>query len=137
MDKRLYKIEKQAHCIRIVFKGGVVIGPDDILAALDHENELFPIEGRQSIWDFRGCQAASTFGFDAMNRIVDRIRRKYGHALPTNKTALLVDDSTSYGLSRMFQMLMDGFPTQIGVFQDEGAAWNWIDCKSRSEEIGL
>ena len=131
MDKRLYKIEKQAHCIKIVFESGGVIGPDDILAAIDHENSLFPIEGRQSIWDFRGCQAASSFGFDAMNRIVDRIRRKYSHAPPTNKTALVVDGSTPYGLSRMFQMLMDGFPTQIGVFQHEDAARKWIDCEMR------
>lgn len=135
MGKRLYKIEKQAHCIRIVFKNGVVIGPDDILAAVDHQNELYPIEDRQSLWDFRGCQATLDFGFDAMSRIVDCIRSKYGHATPTNKTALVVDGSAQYGLSRMFQMLMDGFPTQIGVFLDEAAARNWIGQEVRSEEI--
>lgn len=136
MGKRLYRIEKQAHCVRVVFKSGVVIGPDDIIAAIDYQNELFPIEDRLSLWDFRGCQASQDFGFDAMSRVVDRIKNKYGHAPPTNKTALVVDGSTQYGLSRMFQMLMDGHPTQIGVFQDEAAARKWIGREGRPAEEG-
>ena len=134
MGNRLYKIDKLAHCVQIVFKSGVVVGPDDILAAIEHENELYSIKDRLSLWDFRGCQATPDFGFNAMNRVVDRIRRKYGHATPTNRTALVVEGSTEYGLSRMFQMLMDGFPTQIGVFLDETAARDWIGRQGRSEE---
>ncbi len=134
MDTRLYKIEKQAHCIRIVFAYGVLIGPDDIIAALDHESALYPVEDRLSLWDFRGCQATPDFGYDAMSRIVDLIRKRYGNATANNKAALVVDGSTQYGLSRMFQMLMEGFPTQIGVFQDEADARHWIGRQVRSEE---
>jgi hypothetical protein len=136
MGKKLYKIEKQDHCVRIVFESGVVIGPDDIIAAIEHENELYPVEDRQSLWDFRGCRVTPDFGFDAMSRVVDRIRSKYNNATAANKSALVVGGSTQYGLSRMFQMLMDGFPTQIAVFQDEGAARNWIGREVRSEEKG-
>jgi hypothetical protein len=134
MDTRLYKIEKQAHCIQIVFEYGVSIGPDDIIAAIDHENALYPVEDRLSLWDFRGCQATPDFGYDAMSRVVDRIRNRYGNATANNKAALVVDGSTPYGLSRMFQMLMEGFPTQIGVFQDEADARHWIGRQVRSEE---
>jgi hypothetical protein len=136
MRNRLYKIEKLSHCVRIVFERGAVISADDIIAALDHENELYPIEDRQTLWDFRGCQVTRDFGFDAMSRFVDSIRKKFGNATTTNRGALLVDGSTLYGLSRMFQLLMDGFPTQIGVFQDEDAAMNWIGGGDPSEEKG-
>jgi hypothetical protein len=131
MDEKLYIIEKQAHCVRIAFKSGAAIGPDDIIAAIEHENALYPVEDRQSLWDLRGCQVTQDFGFDAMSRVVDLIRSRYTTANTTNKAALVVDGSTVYGLSRMFQMLMDGFPTQIAVFQDEAAARNWIGLKAR------
>jgi hypothetical protein len=29
-------------------------------------------------------------------------------------------------MSRMFQLLMDGYPTQIGIFKDEATAIRWI-----------
>jgi hypothetical protein len=136
MDKRLYKIEKQAHCVRVVFESGVAISPDDIIAAIDHENELYAIEGRHDLWDFRGCRATPEFGFDAMSRIVDRIRKKYGRANADNKTAVVVEGSTQYGMSRMFQLLMDGYPAKIGIFQNETAAWKWLARDAPSEEKG-
>jgi hypothetical protein len=135
MGKRLYKIEKLAHCVQVVFEGGTTIGPDDIIAAMDHENEIYAIEGRRDLWDFRGCRATPGFGFDGMNRIVDRIKNKYGRANANNKTALLVDDgSTPFGLSRMFQLLMDGYPTQVGIFKDEADATQWISKPVNPEE---
>ena len=134
MDKRPFRIEKLSNCVRIAFERGAVIGPDDVIEALDQENELYPIEDRQTLWDFRGCKVTSDFGFDAMSGFVDRIRKRYGNATAANKGALLVNDSTQYGLSRMFQLLMDGFPTQISVFQDESAAMDWIGGGARSEE---
>jgi hypothetical protein len=126
MEKSLYQIEKQAHYIRVDFESGSRIGPRDIMAAIDHENALYAIEGRHDLWDFRGCRATTDFHFAGMNRIVDRIKNIYGRANGKNKTALLVEGSTPFGLSRMFQLLMDGYPTQIGIFTDEAAATRWI-----------
>jgi hypothetical protein len=126
MVKRLYQIEKQSHCVRVVFERGMMIGPRDIIAAIDQENALYSIEGRHDLWDFRGCSAGTDFHFAGMNRVVDRIKHQYGRANEKNKTALLVEGSTPFGLSRMFQLLMDGYPTQIGIFKDEAAATQWI-----------
>ena len=135
MGKRLYKIEKLSHCVCVVFESGMAIGPNDIIAAMDHENEIYAIEGRRDLWDFRGCKATQGFGFEGMNRIVDRIKNRYGRANADNKTALLVDEgSTPFGLSRMFQLLMDGYPTQIGIFKDEAAATEWINQPVNPEE---
>jgi hypothetical protein len=135
MGERLYKIEKPDHCVRVVFESGAAIGPEDIMAAINHENELYAIEGRHDLWDFRGCSVRPDFGFDGMNRIVDLIKIKYGRANKDNRTALLVDDgSTQFGLSRMFQLLMDGYPTQIGIFKDEATAAQWIRKPVNPEE---
>ena len=132
MDNRLYKIEKQDHCIRVEFKKGEEISPDVIIEAMDHENELFDIEGRHDLWDFRGCFPSSNFGYDAMSRVVEHIAANYGGNW-SDKTALLVDDAIQYGLSRMFQILVDGYPTHIGIFQNEDDARNWISQKLNSE----
>ena len=56
MSSGVYKIEKLAHCIRVIFKRGMTIGPDDIIEAIDQENEIYAIEGRHDLWDFRGCR---------------------------------------------------------------------------------
>jgi hypothetical protein len=126
MGRRAYQIAKQAHCVRVVFESGTMIGPQEIIAAIDHENALYSIEGRHDLWDFRGCRATPDFHFSGMRRVVECIKNKYGRANEKNKTALLVEGSTPFGLSRMFQLLMDGYPTQIGIFKDEAAATRWI-----------
>lgn len=132
MDKRHYKIEKQAHCIRVAFHKGAQISPDDIIEAMDQENWLYEIEGRHDLWDFRGCRPSPDFGFDAMSRVVAHIESNYGN-IWSDKTALLVDDTIQLGLSRMFQILVDEYPTHIGIFQDESDAQAWISRKLDSE----
>jgi hypothetical protein len=126
MGNHHYQIEKQAHCVRVVFQSGTMIGPRDIIAAIDDENALYSIEGRHDLWDFRGCRVTSDFHFSGMSRVVDCIKNKYGRANEKNKTALLVQGSTPFGMSRMFQLLMDDYPTQIGIFKDEATAIRWI-----------
>ena len=64
MEKKLYKIEKQEHCIQIEFLKGEVISPDTIIEAMDVENALYEIDGRHDLWDFRGCQPSQDFGYD-------------------------------------------------------------------------
>ena len=93
---------------------------------MDRENDLYEIKGRCDLWDFRGCQPSQNFGYEAMNRLVEAIKSRTGGGPWSDKTALLVDDATQYGLSRMFQILVDGFPTQIGIFMDEAEARDWL-----------
>jgi hypothetical protein len=132
MDNRFFKIEEKDQCIRIEFQKGLEISPDIIIEAMNHENELYEIKGRRDFWDFRGCRPSPDFGYDAMSRVVEHITSNFGGNW-SDKTALLVDDSTQYGLSRMFQTLVDGYPTHIGIFRDEDDAWQWISQKLNAE----
>ncbi len=135
MDSKLYKIEKQDHGIKVEFKRGTEITPDMIIEAMDHENELYEIKGRHDLWDFRGCYPTPSFGYDAMSLVVEHIASNYGGNW-SDKTALLVDDTIQYGLSRMFQILVEGYPTHIGIFRNEDDARLWISQKLNSEEKG-
>jgi hypothetical protein len=132
MDQRIYKIAEKDRCILVEFQKGLEISPDVIIEAMDHENKLYGIPGRHDCWDFRGCRPSPDFGYDAMSRVVEYITANYGGKW-SEKTALLVDDSTQYGLSRMFQTLVDGYPTHIGIFQNEDDARLWMSQKLNSE----
>ncbi len=132
MDKKLYKVKEQDQYIRVEFQKGLEISPDVIIEAINHENELYAIKGRHDVWDFRGCRPSPDFGYDAMSRVVEYITSNFDGNW-SNKTALLVDDSTQYGLSRMFQALVDGYPTHIGIFLNEDDALLWISQKLDSE----
>ena len=135
MKKRLYNIEKQDHYVCIKFDGGVVIGPQLIMEAVGRLNSLFRIERRCDLWDFRGCIPDPNFGYDAMARIVDDIKFRIGDNW-AEKSALLVDDAIQYGLSRMFQILAEGYRTRISVFQNETEARQWISREVNSEVQG-
>jgi hypothetical protein len=132
MDKRIYKVEAIDQIVRVEFQKGAVISPDVIIEAMNYENELFDIKGRYDFWDFRGCRPSPNFGYDAMSRVVEHITLNYNGNW-SDKTALLVDGSTQYGLSRMFQTLVDGYPTHIGIFQNEDDARLWISQKLNTE----
>jgi hypothetical protein len=129
MGQGPYTIECQGHAVRIQFEPGCEVTPELIIHAMDRENELFEIKGRQTVWDFRGCTPSPNFGYDTMHRVVEYIETMYAEADTTNKTALLVDETIQYGLSRMFQMLMDGYPGQIGIFHREEQARHWLGQK--------
>jgi hypothetical protein len=135
MDQKRYKIAEKDNCIRVEFQKGLEISPDVIIEAMNHENQLYGIKGRHDWWDFRGCRPSPDFGYDAMSRVVEHITASYSGNW-SDKTALLVDDSTQYGLSRMFQTLVDGYPTQIGIFLNEDDARRWISRELNSEGEG-
>ena len=128
MNEQPYKIEKQDHCIQVEFSKGLEITPELIINAMDHENALYDIKGRHDLWDFRGCRPSPNFGYDAMSRVVLHIL-SHTDGNWSEKTALLVDDTIQYGLSRMFQILVDEYPTRIEIFQNEADARAWISRK--------
>jgi len=129
MDKASFKIEKYDHWIRVEFQRGTEVTPEVLMAAMDRENAVYEVKGRYHLWDFRGCHPSPDFGYDAMHRVVEHIENRPGAADWSDKTALLVDESIQYGLSRMFQILVDGYPTQVGIFKEEEAARLWIGQK--------
>jgi hypothetical protein len=133
MGQAFFRIEHQGKCIHIGFERGAELTVDQIIEVMDRENDLYEIKGRYDLWDFRGCRPSPSFGYEAMNRIVEHIKIRHGQGPWSDKTALLVDDATQYGLSRMFQILVDGFPTQIGIFMDEAEARDWLGCRLDAE----
>ena len=121
------KEKEQAVCVQ--FEQGTEVTPDLIIQAMDRENELHAIVGRCDLWDFRGCTPSEDFGYDAMLKIINHIETHYNDEWST-KTAILVDETIQFGLSRMFQILIDEFPTQVGIFKDAAKAHHWV-CEKR------
>jgi hypothetical protein len=124
MDERI-TVEKQGHVVLVRFTPGSEVSPDMIMDALDFENEHYEIQGRYDIWDFRGCYPSENFNYDAVLRIIGHIETKFNDQWSA-KMALLVDEEIQFGLSRMFKTLADNRPTEIGIFYDESAAYEWI-----------
>lgn len=123
-----FTIMEQDRAVCVQFKRGTEVTPDLIIRAMDRENALHDIAGRNDLWDFRGCSPSEDFGYDAMLKIIHHIETHYNDEWST-KTAILVDDTIQFGLSRMFQILIDEFPTQVSIFQDEGKAHRWVSGK--------
>jgi hypothetical protein len=124
-----YAIVERERGVWVQFKGGSEITPDLIIEAIDREIELFHLAGQYNVWDFRGCFPSDDFGYSAMLRIIQHKETHYSDQWSA-KTAILVDGAIQFGLSRMFQILYDGFPPQIAVFRDEARARLWIGEKT-------
>lgn len=119
-----FEIKKQAYGVMVRFKAGIEVTPELVIEAMDRENELYAITGRTDLWDFRNCRPSADFGYDAMQRLIFHIENCYQEW--STKTAILVDETSQFGLSRMFQTLVEGYPTQIGVFKEEKTANQWV-----------
>jgi hypothetical protein len=132
MEEKFYVIERHDSYIWIQFRRGTQVNPDMILEAIDQLNALYKNQHRRDLWDFRGCMPSADFGYDAMTRIVDNIQSR-APSIWAEMTALLIDDTILYGLSRMYQIIADGYPTEIGIFQNEADARRWIAGKTESE----
>jgi hypothetical protein len=124
MDER-FTIERQDHAILVMFEPGSEVSPEMIMGALDRENERFEIQGRYHIWDFRSCRPSEDFDYDAVLRIIGHVQTQYNDEWSA-KTAILVDQDLQFGLSRMFEALVDSNPTEIGIFYDASVANEWI-----------
>ena len=119
-------ITPQEDSVHVRFTRGTTITPEMIIRAIDLENELHPGLERYDLWDFRGCSPSDDFGYDAMRRIIDHVAPDYSEEWES-KTAILVDETTQFGMSRMFQTLIETSPTHIEIFQDESRALQWLD----------
>lgn len=124
MEER-FTIERQGHAIMVKFKSGSEVSPAMIIGALDRENERYEVHGRHHIWDFRGCHPSEDLDYGGVLRIIGHVQNELNDEWSL-KTAILVDEDIAYGLSRMFQALVDNSPTDIGIFHDEAAANKWI-----------
>ena len=126
MDEPIFTLEKQDNNLRVTFKGGQVVTPDQIMEAIAVENRKFDVRQYNALWDFRGCLAPEIFGYNEMEQIIHYIDVHIGSKW-NPRIAILVEADVQFGLSRMFQMLVEGFPTEVAIFFNPSEAEAWID----------
>lgn len=124
MNTPAYAMALQDGIIRVIFAKGTVITHDLIIAAIAEENQCFDTSKLDAVWDFRGCLAPESFGYSEIEQIVQFIDLRISRWSP--RMAILVDSTVQYGLSRMYQMFVEQFPTDVAVFYEEGPALAWI-----------
>ena len=125
MTKPIYKLEKQGSIVRVTFISGNVVTPQQIMEAIDLENARYNVEQFNALWDFRGCLAPEEFGYNEMEEIISYIEFDKGFRW-NPRIAIVVEADVQFGLSRMFQMLAEGFPTEVAIFYDQDEAESWI-----------
>ncbi len=52
---------------------------------------------------------------------------------PSSRRAIVAQQDAHYGLARMFQLLRDSAPEQIGVFRDRQEAYAWLGIAAEPE----
>lgn len=124
MSEPLYTLEKVDNVVRVTFRSGQIVSPQQIMEAIELENERYDVRLCNALWDFRGCLAPETFGYHEMKQIIRYIDVHIGSRW-NPRIALLVEADVQFGLSRMFQMLVEGFPTEVAIFYrlEEAQAW--------------
>lgn len=125
MNEPIYTLEEQGGSLYVTFKSGHVVTHQQIMEAIALKNRSYDISRYNALWDFRGCLASDDFGYDEMEQIVQYIDVSFG-AKWNPRIAILVEADVQFGLSRMFQMLVEGFPTEVSIFFDLDEAEKWI-----------
>jgi hypothetical protein len=128
MTESTFNLEQQEGIVRVTFASGSVVTPQQIMEAIDLENARYDVEQLNSLWDFRGCLAPEDFGYDEIAQIIDYIDINKGCKW-NPRIAIIVEADVQFGLSRMFQMLVEGFPTEVAIFYDQDEAESWIGKK--------
>ncbi len=125
MAEENYSIDNKKDYIQISFKKGIEVQPELLLEIIDDENALYVMKDWYCLWDFRGCLASKDFGYDAINRIINYVETQ-DDIVWSPKMAFVVDATIQYGLLRIFQTLIDGYPTEVAIFNDDAAADAWL-----------
>ena len=125
MEEPIYTLEEQDGSVRVTFKNGHVVTPRQIMEAIELENRRFDVRRYNALWDFRGCLAPNDFGYNEMEQIIHYINEHIGSKW-NPRIAILVEAEVQYGLSRMFQMLVEGFPTEVAIFYNLAEAEQWV-----------
>jgi hypothetical protein len=125
MDEPIFKLDEKGGSVRVTFKRGHVVTPRQIIEAIQLENKRYDVQHHNALWDFRGCLAPDDFGFDEMEQIIHYIDVYIGSKW-NPRIAIVVEAEVQFGLSRMFQMLVEGFPTEVAIFYDPAEAEQWI-----------
>ena len=124
MSDARFKIECRHDVVAVSFDQGTHVTPELIMKVIARENAIYDNSKRSALLDFRGCLPSDDFGYDAIARIVHFIARQPDIQWK-RQLAIVVDAVVQYGLSRMYQALVDNYPTEIRIFYDREEAFNW------------
>lgn len=125
MDEPIYTLEEQRGIVRVTFESGHVVTPRQIMEAIELESRRYDVRCCNALWDFRGCLEPDDFGYNEMEQIIHYIDVHIGFRW-NPRIAILVEAEVQFGLSRMFQMLVEGFPTEVAIFYNLAEAEQWI-----------
>lgn len=126
-SEALYQIAFFDSYLLVTFQAGTLVTPAIILSVLNEEFRLPKASVVCDIWDIRGCEADRDIDANAMFRIVSFIKERFHSKLSHRKTAIVVDQDVTYGLTRMFQILADDLPYEIEIFRSFREAQQWIE----------
>ena len=126
-SEALYQIAFFNSYLLVTFQAGTLVTPAIILSVLSEEFRLPRAKVECDIWDIRGCEADRDIDVDAMFQIVSFIKERFHSKLLHRKTAIVVDQDVTYGLTRMFQILADDLPYEIEIFRTYREAQQWIE----------
>lgn len=124
MSEPVFTLKKADDLLRVTFQAGQIVTPQQIMEAIELENKRYDVRLYNALWDFRGCLAPEAFGYQEMKDIIRYIDVHIGSKW-NPRIAILVEADVQFGLSRMFQTLVEGFPTEVDIFyhQEEAEAW--------------
>jgi len=78
-----------------------------------------------ALWDLRGADV-SAFSADHVRQIADLVAKEWGRN-EKFRTALVVSEDFSYGMARMYELLLDSkMSSQIKIFRNITAAREWL-----------
>ncbi|CAB5112341.1 hypothetical protein D3OALGA1CA_2103 [Olavius algarvensis associated proteobacterium Delta 3] len=123
-----YRIERYDTYVRIRFQSDALITPELIFNVLEREFSLPKSSALNDLWDLQGSLPSDALHYDTMLAIVDFIRERYRSDSPHRKTAIVADQSASYGMARMFESLAHKLPYAVRIFTREPDALEWIDA---------
>jgi len=121
-----YRIESFDTYVRIRFEPDELITPELIYAVLEREFRLPRSSAVNDLWDLRGSLPCDDLNYDAIAAIVDFIKERYQSDSPHRKTAVVADQSASYGMARIFESLAHKLPYEVRIYASEDEALVWL-----------
>ena len=97
------------------------------------EEECDDALGLAEVMDARGATTDLT---SAQVRSLVTLTEALARKARFGALALVTDNDVAFGMARMYQILTDVLPVEIGVFRELGDALAWLDAVSPGESRG-
>jgi len=92
---------------------------------LDDKRKIDEACDLHDVWDFRGTEPAPGIDFMSIMQFRNYLAKGLKDRASPHRTALVVDDDVSYGMTRTFQTISAQLPSAFSVFRDLDAACAW------------